>query len=77
MVSSGRSRSGSTLLNNRRWRSRTVSGSLGCNDFATQPFTFEDGLLIPGEFMQTAMLCTGLDGTDAMSIERIIKGLSQ
>ncbi len=52
-----------------------LSGSLGCNDFATQPFTFEDGLLIPGEFMQTAMLCTGLDGTDAMSIERIIKGL--
>ncbi len=52
-----------------------LSGSLGCNDFWSDGFTLDDWLLVPGEVVQTAALCGGPEGTDVMSMERIMSGL--
>jgi hypothetical protein len=55
-----------------------LSGSLGCNDFrefSDAPYVVSDGVLIPGEMMFTAMLCSAPDGTgDVMMIERMLQG---
>jgi hypothetical protein len=45
-----------------------LTGSGGCNDFNEwegDPFTFSDGVLIPGEILFTAVLCSYPDGTEA------------